>query len=278
AGLKAARAFHIAGTHGTSNVLAGQRFAIPVRGTMAHSYIQAHEDEAAAFRAFSRLFPRTILLVDTYDTIAGVRRVVELARELGDDFNVAGIRLDSGDLGALAREARRILDDAGLRDVTIFASGGLDEYQIAELIAGGAPIDGFGVGTRMGVASDAPSLDFVYKLTEYGGRGRTKLSPGKGILPGRKQVFRFTDDRGIATHDVIARAGEELGGEPLLRHVMHAGRRLPAASVELEAARAHAISQRERLPARIRALEPADPPYEVRVSDALGAYHASIAA
>ena len=278
AGLKAARAFHIAGVAGTSNVLAGQRYGIPVRGTMAHSYIQSHDDEAAAFRAFARLYPSTILLVDTYDTLDGVRRVVELARELGDDFDVAGIRLDSGDLSSLAIEARRILDDAGLHDVTIFASGSLDEYRIAELLARAAPIDGFGVGTRMGVSSDAPSLDTAYKLTEYAGRGRTKLSPGKDILPGRKQVFRFFDDDGVAMHDVIARADERLPATPLLRPVMRGGERLPDGDVSLEASRVYAAQQRDRLPARIRALEPADPPYEVEVSNALRMHHEAVAA
>src|SRR3990172_1207455 len=135
----------------TSNLLAGRVFDLPVAGTMAHSYVQAHDREADAFRAFTGLYPETILLVDSYDTLAGVRRVVELARELGAAFRVRGVRLDSGDLGALAREARRILDQAGLPGVEIFASGSLDEYRVAELVQGGAPIDAFGAGARMGV-------------------------------------------------------------------------------------------------------------------------------
>jgi nicotinate phosphoribosyltransferase len=189
AALKAARAFHIAGVDATSNVLAGKLYGMPVAGTMAHSFIQAHDSELAAFRDFAAIYPETTLLVDTYDTLDGVRNVVRLAEEIGSDFRVRGIRLDSGDLGELARASRRILDE-GLDRVEIFASGGLDEHEVERLVESGAPIDGFGVGTRMGVSSDAPSLDMAYKLTEYAGRVRLKLAPGKRILPGRKQVFR----------------------------------------------------------------------------------------
>jgi nicotinate phosphoribosyltransferase len=190
AGMKGARAFHIAGVDATSNVLAGLAYGIPVSGTMAHSYVQSHDDELQAFRDFARTWPDTVLLVDTWDTLDGVRNVVRLAGELGADFHVRGIRLDSGDLAELARQSRRILDDAGLDRVAIFASSSLDEDAIASFVAAGAPIDGFGVGTRMGVSADAPSLDIVYKLAEYGGRGRLKLSTGKRLLPGPKQVFR----------------------------------------------------------------------------------------
>jgi nicotinate phosphoribosyltransferase len=268
AGLKAARAFHIAGVAGTSNVLAGRAYGVPLSGTMAHSYIQAHADELQAFRDFARSFPETVLLVDTYDTAEGVRRVVRLAEELGDDFRVRGVRLDSGDLGALAFEARSILDAAGLHGVRIIASGGLDEGQVAELVASGAPIDAFGVGTRMGVSSDAPTLDMAYKLTEYAGEGRMKLSTGKVSLPGRKQVFRL-EEEGRAVRDVIARADEELPGRPLLRTVMRGGRRLPEGRVELDAARAEARRGLAAMPERLLRLEPADPPYPVEVSRAL---------
>jgi nicotinate phosphoribosyltransferase len=170
AALKVARASYLAGAAGTSNVLAGKLYGIPVSGTMAHSYIQAHDDEAAAFAAFADVYPETTLLVDTYDTLAGVRRVIGLARRLGDRFRVRAVRLDSGDLGTLARQARQMLDAAGLSSVRIFASGGLDEYEVAELVAAGAPIDAFGVGTKMAVSEDAPSLDMAYKLVEYAGR------------------------------------------------------------------------------------------------------------
>jgi nicotinate phosphoribosyltransferase len=268
AGLKAARAFHIAGVAGTSNVLAGRAYGVSLSGTMAHSYIQAHADELQAFRDFARSFPETVLLVDTYDTAEGVRRVVRLAEELGDDFRVRGVRLDSGDLGALAFEARSILDAAGLHGVRIIASGGLDEGQVAALVASGAPIDAFGVGTRMGVSSDAPTLDMAYKLTEYAGEGRMKLSTGKVSLPGRKQVFRL-EEEGRAIRDVIARADEELPGRPLLRTVMRGGRRLPEGRLELDAARAEARRGLAAMPERLLRLEPADPPYPVEVSRAL---------
>ena len=268
AAVKGARAFHIAGVASTSNVLAGLLYGLPISGTMAHSYVQAHDDEVAAFRAFARLYPDTTLLVDTYDTLEGVRRVVKLAIELGGEFKVGAVRLDSGDLASLAKGSRKLLNDSGLRDVRIFASGGLDEQVIASLIAARAPIDGFGVGTKMGVSSDAPDLDIAYKLVEYAGKGRLKLSAGKRVLPGRKQVFR-TESEDSTTGDVIGRAGEELPGTPLLRPVMRDGKRLPEAQESLEDMRrcaAHAVS---RLPASVRAIEPADPPYAVAISDLL---------
>ncbi len=272
AGLHSTRAFHVAGIDATSNVLAGKVFGVPVTGTMAHSYIQAHDDELESFRAFTRSFPETILLVDTYDTLDGVRRVIRLAEELGDDFRVRGIRLDSGDLGELARESRRILDEAGLDDLSIFASGGLDEWEIRSLVSEGAPIDGFGVGTGMGVAKDAPALDIAYKLTGYAGKGRLKLSSGKGILPGPKQVFRQEDEQGRAVRDIIGRADESLPGRPLLRKVMEGGVRLPAGAEPLDALRKRTAQELAKLPPRIQALEQADPPYEVTISPKLERY------
>lgn len=274
AALKAARVFHIAGLDATSNLLAGRRYGIPVAGTMAHSFIQAFDSEAAAFRAFARHYPETILLVDTYDTLDGVRQVIALSRELRDDFRVRGVRLDSGDLGALATASRALLDDAGLDAVKIFASGGLDEDGIADLVAQGAPIDGFGVGTALGVSADAPGLDIAYKLCAYKGQGRIKLSAGKPILPGRKQVFR-REDQGRALDDVIARADEDLPGRPLLQQVMAGGRRL-AEPESLDAMRARARTEITALPPAVRALAPADPPYPVAISAALQADHAAI--
>ena len=270
ASLKAARAFHIAGVDATSNVAAGQAYGLRVAGTLAHSYVQAHDDEYEAFRAFARLYPDTTLLVDTYDTLAGVGKVVALARELGPAFRVSAVRLDSGDLGELACAARRILDEAGLQRVSIFASGGLNEDDVARLVAAGAPINGFGVGTDMGVSRDAPALDIAYKLVEYAGRGRLKLSPGKAVLPGRKQIFRVERD-GLADHDVLARWDEASTGRPLLQMVMKDGVRLPDARVSLDDARARARRERERLPRGVRALRRADPQYQVIISQELAA-------
>jgi nicotinate phosphoribosyltransferase len=271
AAVKAARAFHIAGVDATSNVLAGMLYGIPIAGTMAHSFIQAFDSEAEALRAFARVYPETVLLVDTYDTLAGVEKVIALAGELGDDFHVRAVRLDSGDLAELAKGTRARLDAAGLNGVGIFVSGGLDEAAIADLLGGTAPIDGFGVGTAMGVSEDVPALDIAYKLAAYAGRGRLKLSAGKPVLPGRKQVFRFEED-GRAVRDVIGRWEEALAGRPLLAPVMRAGERLPAGRVDLQAAREHARAERERLPSNLLGLEPADPAYPVTVSPELTAY------
>ena len=274
AALKAARAFSIAGLDATSNLLAGSVYGVPVSGTMAHSFIQAHDSEMAAFRAFARQFPATILLVDTYDTLDGVQRVIELSHELGEAFRVRGVRLDSGDLGGLAKAARDLLDEAGLSQVKIFASGGLDETEIARLIAEGAPIEGFGIGTALGVSQDAPGLDIAYKLVAYEGRGRLKLSAGKPILPGRKQVFRL-EEGGRAIGDVIARAEESLPGRPLLQPVMRAGRRLRPAE-PLADMRGRAFAERALLAPELRGLEPADPAYPVAVSACLSDYQEEV--
>jgi nicotinate phosphoribosyltransferase len=235
---------------------------------MAHSYIQAHENESAAFRAFAQVFPETTLLVDTYDTLAGVKKVIDLAQTLGDEFHVKAVRLDSGDLLALSRETRQLLDEADLRNVEIFASGGLDEDAIAALVSAGAPIDGFGVGTSMGVSSDAPDLDIAYKLSEYAGKGRLKLSTGKPILPGRKQVFRIEKD-GEDVRDVIGCADEDPVGRPLLVPMMREGKRLSVGKVDLTTARQYAQEQIARLPERVRGITPADLPYPVEVSQKL---------
>lgn len=276
AGLKGARAFYVGGVHATSNVLAGSVYGIPVLGTMAHSFVQAHPDEETAFKAFAALYPGSTLLVDTYDTLEAVRKVVRLHEELGEAFKVGGIRLDSGDMVALAKEARAILDGGGLTHVRIFASGGLDEHSVAAIVQAGAPVDGFGVGTRMSVSTDAPSLDMAYKLTSYGGEGRLKLSPGKGILPGRKQVFR-TEGDGVLLRDVVAREEEDLPGRPLLKTVMLHGRTLPEARMRLEAIREYAAREVASLPARIRALDSADPPFPVEISPRLQAYQEAVA-
>ena len=270
AGISTARAFYIAGASATSNVMAGRLFGIPVAGTMAHSYITAHDDEPAAFKAFTERNSDTVLLVDTYDTLQGVENVVRLAREQGSDFNVHAIRLDSGDLGELAKRSRAILDEAGLSGVAIFASGGLDEYEIERLLCGDAPIDGFGVGTKMGVSADAPYLDTVYKLVAYEGAGRMKLSTDKQTLPYRKQVFREYDN-GMIESDTVAIHDERLRGRPLLKHVMAQGRRTDAGRGDLDTARRRAKSELEALPDYLLGIVPSDSPYKVAVSERLTA-------
>lgn len=270
AALKGARAMYVAGVDATSNVLAGRLYGLDVTGTMAHSYVQAHDQEADAFRAFAERYPGTTLLVDTYDTLDGVRAVVRLARAQGTDFSVGAIRLDSGDLGALAHEARALLDDAGLTDVRIFASSSLDEHALTELLDAGAPIDGFGVGTQMGTMADQPYLDGVYKLASYDGVPRMKLAAHKSNLPGRKQVYRVFDADGRAARDVIATAGEPApaGATPLLECVMREGRRTEAGRRALDESRGHAARATGRLPGRLHALNEAAP-YPVVLSDAL---------
>ena len=269
AAMKAARAYHIAGVDSTSNVWAGQVYGLPITGTMAHSYVEAHDTEMDAFRAFARLYPETTLLVDTYDTLDGVRKVVELADEWGDDFKVRAIRLDSGDLAALAKQARQILDEAGLDNVQIFASSSLDEHKITELLDRDAPIDGFGVGTRMGTMADQPYLDSAYKLAGYAGQPRMKLSKEKSNLPGRKQIYRQFDGD-TAARDVIAAHDESVEGTPLLEPVMKDGERTEAGQPHsLDRIRDYAEAQRQRLPERLQRIEPANPPYDVTLSNRL---------
>jgi nicotinate phosphoribosyltransferase len=274
AGLKAARAFYIAGVEATSNVLAGRVFDIPIAGTMAHSYVQAHDREADAFREFTALYPGSVVLVDTYDTIEAIREVIQLVTEGGCE--IGGVRLDSGDIAALAVEVRGMLDQAGLSDVEIFASGSLDEYAISSLLRQGATIDGFGVGTSMGVSGDAPSLDMAYKMCAYAGRGRTKCSPGKEILPGRKQVYRF-EQAGRSVRDVITRNSDDLPARPLLTCVMHQGSRVGEELPELRQIRNRARRELAGLPDSIQAIEPANHPYAVTLSPTLTQYQKRIA-
>lgn len=264
AGMKAPRAFYIAGVDATSSVLAAQTYGIPLSGTMAHSYIQACEGELEAFRRFVRSFPEAILLVDTYDTLKGIHHVIELARELGSQFRVTGIRLDSGDLLHLAKEARRLLDSAGLSRLKIFLSSSLDEYVIDHLLASGAPVDGFGVGAHLATSEDAPFLDTAYKLAEYAGRPRMKFSEQKATLPGRKQIFREKAN-GKASRDVLGLVNENLPGQPLLIRVMENGRRTPPGST-LDECRAHCKSELSALPDALLDLSPANPGYRVDLS------------
>jgi nicotinate phosphoribosyltransferase len=269
AGLLSARASYLAGFSGTATLEAGRQFAIPVYGTMAHSYVQAHADESAAFESFAQSQPaNAMLLIDTYDTEQAARKVVALAPRLAArGIAIKGVRIDSGDLGEHARRVRAILDAAGLTDITIFASGNLDEYRLRELVAQRAPIDGYGVGTRMNTSADAPFLDCAYKLQEYEGRPRRKRSEGKATWPGRKQVYRECDNRGTPRGDVLTLDGDAAPGTPLLQPVVRGGAAL-GAKVTLEAAREHARSELARLPERLRALDAASP-YAVAVSPSL---------
>jgi nicotinate phosphoribosyltransferase len=222
AAMAVARASAMVGFASTSNVEAARRYGLIPAGTMAHSFVEAFPTEAEAFRAFAQDHPdRTTFLVDTYDTLQGVRTAIATIRELGLEGNL-GIRLDSGDLDALARGARRLLDDAGLADARIFASGGLDEYEVHELVTAGAPVDAFGVGTQLGVSADAPFVDSVYKLTEYDGRPVLKLSAGKVTAPGRKQIWRGPEGDLLALRDEPG----PRGARALLEPVMRGGRRI----------------------------------------------------
>ena len=236
AGMAAARAAAIVGFAGTSNVEAARRLGLPAVGTMAHSYVQAFRSEREAFAAFAADFPdRTTFLVDTYDTLSGVETALEVARSM-DLKGRLGVRLDSGDLLTLSKETRRLLDAAGREDVTIVASGGLDEFDVQQLLDDGAPIDTFGVGTKIGVSADAPSLDTAYKLVEYAGRPVMKLSPGKQTRPGPKQVHRGDLSEG----DVLATRSEPAPNNttPLLIQAMRDGERLgPVETAALAAAR-----------------------------------------
>ena len=234
AALLAARASYLAGFAGTATVLAGQEFGIPLFGTMAHSFIEAQDDEVAAFEIFARARPdNVVLLLDTYDTEAAARKVVTLAPRLeASGIAVRGVRLDSGNLVALAKSVRAILDAGGLQDVTIFASGGLDEDALGDLLRAQAPVDGFGIGTSLTTSSDVPAIDFVYKLQEYAGAPRRKHSDKKATWPGRKQVWRRYDADGRMAGDCIALERSPVaanGAEPLLDCVMRDGRRLRAA-------------------------------------------------
>jgi nicotinate phosphoribosyltransferase len=269
AGLLAARASYIAGFAGTATVLAGKFFDIPIFGTMAHSFIEAHDDERAAFEMFAQSRPDNLtILIDTYDTEAGARKVVALAPRLrARGINVHAVRLDSGDLVELSKSVRRILDEGGLNEVNIFASGGLDEDSLRQILLAGAPINGFGMGTSLTTSSDVPALDCVYKLQEYAGLARRKQSTGKATWPGRKQVWRSFGTDGRMCGDVLSLETDRMNGEALIQPVMRAGRRL-AASPSLADSRARAERDLARLPEMLRRLE-SGATYRVQVADSL---------
>jgi nicotinate phosphoribosyltransferase len=266
AGMAVARAGYIAGLSATSNVLAGQKYDLPVSGTMAHSFITSFEEEIDAFRAFAGEFgDQTVLLIDTYDTLAGADKAVVVAREMiADGKSLRGVRLDSGDMTDLSRKVRRKFLDARLGEVKIFASGGFDEFKIARGIAEGAEIDGYGVGTKMGVSADSPYTDMAYKLVQYDGRPVMKLSSGKSTLVAPKQVFRSRSD-GIFSGDTIALREEPLDGEPLLEPVFSGGRRDRRMSApNLDACRRRCREDAARLPADTLTIENPKPlPVEV---------------
>jgi nicotinate phosphoribosyltransferase len=266
AGVLGPRAAFIGGCVGTSNVEAGYRFGIPTYGTMAHSFILAYASEEEAFSEYQRLFPHNaVLLIDTYDTLAAVDKIIRLS------LRPQGVRIDSGDLAELSREVRTRLDRAGLSETKIFASGDLDERRILELLARGAPIDAFGVGTALATSKDAPALGGVYKLVEVMGERKhyvAKFSEDKATYPGSKQVFRFSDVNGMFEHDVVGCADEQhAGAEPILTCVMRAGGRL-SGPPPLTDVRAHARRCMQKLPQRYRRLPEADK-YPVHISEGL---------
>ncbi|MGE5853620.1 MAG: nicotinate phosphoribosyltransferase, partial [Deltaproteobacteria bacterium] len=269
AGMKVARASYLAGFVGTSNVMAGKAYGIPIVGTMAHSFISSFEHEIDAFRAYVRSFPHNaILLIDTYDTLQGARNAVQIAKEMATrGETLIGVRLDSGDLADLARQVRKIFDDANLPGIKIIGSGGLDEYDLAELAAADVPFDSYGIGTRMGTSADAPWMDMAYKLVEYNRAPVLKLSTGKASSPGRKQIFRTRNERGNFARDTIGLRGEQIGGETLLEEAMHEGRKT-AQSLSLSEGRKRFVADFAALPDDLKAL--CNPPhYQVDTSQKL---------
>ena len=257
AGMKVARSSYLAGAAGTSNVRAGQHYGIPIVGTIAHSFVSSFEHEIDAFRAFVSSFPNnSTLLIDTYDTLAGARKAVQVAKEMAArGQRLQGVRIDSGDLAKLAVDVRKIFDDAGLTDVKIIGSGGLDEYDLAEFSEAKIPYDSYGVGTKMGVSADAPWSDVAYKLVEYDSRPVLKLSTGKVSSPGRKQIFRVCDEQSQLHKDIIALRSENVAGsEPLLKQVMSAGK-ITVPPPSLEEIRSVFMSEFARLPEAIKAIQ-----------------------
>lgn len=268
AGLLAARANYLAGFTGTSTVLAEAEFGIPIYGTMAHSFVQAHASEMEALEHFARTFPDgSVLLIDTYDTLACARAVTDLVRRLRPEgIKVRAVRLDSGNLAALAVDVRKILDANDCEDISIFCSGSVDEYLLAKDFRT-APADGFGIGTHLDVSADAPYLDCAYKIEEYAGLARRKKSPGKETWPGRKQVYRRCDADGFLQSDALVESGEDCEGKALLETVMRDGKRLTR-SPDLDAVRDHAARELATLPESMR--DPfGESSYTVEVSKSL---------
>lgn len=271
AALLAARACYIGGFAGTSTISAAPAFGIPVFGTMAHSFVQSHDDEHQAFEHFAHTQPdNVVLLIDTYDTERAAEYVVGLAPRLRRrGIRIKAVRLDSGDLAMHARKVRRILDEGGCSEVGIFVSGNLDEFELQALLGKAAPIDGFGIGTRLTTSADAPYLDCAYKLQDYAGRPRRKRSEGKATWPGRKQVYRRYDEAGKLAGDILTLVDDRQDGQPLIEQVMAQGEPL-AGPQGLETARKNAQNQLERLPDALRRLEDGRA-FEAEVAPALRA-------
>ena len=270
AGLYSARASYIAGFAGAANVLAGVNYGIPVVGTMAHSYVQTHDNEMQAFEDFARARPEgVILLIDTYDTEAAAHKVVALAPKLkADGIVIRGVRIDSGDLIAMSKKVRAIFDAGGLKDVIILVSGGVNEDVLQNMMKQQAPIDGFGIGVSLDVSTDAPAIDCAYKLQEYAGKPRRKRSEGKATWPGRKQVWRTYDTDGRMRGDILSVETDKQAGDTLIQHVMRAGKRV-APTPSLAQIRERAARELARLPEPLRRLEAFD--YPVTIADALKA-------
>ena len=278
AGLFSARASYIAGFAGAANVLAGKRYGIPIVGTMAHSYVQVHDDETQAFENFARARPEgVILLIDTYDTEQGARKVVELAPRLkADGITIRGVRIDSGDLITNAHKVRRILDEGGLREVIILVSGGINEDILQGMMKARTPIDGFGIGVNLAASLDVPALDCAYKLQSYAGRPKRKLSEGKATWPGAKQVWRTYDADGRMRGDILSLETDRQPGEPLIVPVMRAGK-LIASLPALAQIREHAARDLKRLAGPLARLESGFE-YTVQMADALRALAEQISA
>ena len=271
AALLAARASYIAGFDGSATVLAEREFGIPIFGTMAHSYVLAHESESLAFENYARSHPdNVVLLIDTFDTKRGAEKVIRLAQSLREEgITIKAVRLDSGDVGDLAVSVRQIIDQGGFADIEIFASGDIDEYRLAELLGDVCPLDGFGIGTRLTISEDAPSLDCVYKLQEYAGQGRRKRSTGKSTWPGSKQIYRRRRADGRIHGDLLTLASDERDdGEALISPVMRNGKRIGEFE-SLEKIRERSCIQLADLPDTLRELAVSPAPYPVEFSPEL---------
>jgi nicotinate phosphoribosyltransferase len=260
AGVYAARAAYIAGIDSTSNLEAGKKFGIPVVGTMAHSYVMVFDFEEEAFKCFAKSFPKIpIFLIDTYDTLSAAKKVVKLAKE---GVKAIAVRIDSGDLIELSRKVRKILDEANLNDVKIVVSGGLDEYDIKKLIDEKAPVDMFAIGTKLVTSADQPYLDIAYKLVEYDGKPKFKLSPGKATFPYKRQIARYYLQNGIMNYDESVRFNEEVKGEKLVFKAVEKGEIIYSFK-PLKEVKEVFLKDVKKLPESLKTLSPPTQKYKV---------------